>query len=62
MIEADVHKQMALKHMQKDLELSLTTSDLSLPLTAAANEVLKHAMLRGYGDDDVSAVFHVVWD
>ena len=51
---------MALKHMQKDLKLSLTMSDQleqPLPLTAAANEVFKHAKRVGYGDHDVSAVY-----
>jgi 3-hydroxyisobutyrate dehydrogenase-like beta-hydroxyacid dehydrogenase len=28
-----------------------------LPLTAAANEVLKHSVKSGYGDRDASAVY-----
>ena len=59
-IEGGFQTQMALKHMQKDLKLSLTMSDQleqPLPLTAAANEVFKHAKRVGYGDHDVSAVY-----
>ncbi|XP_037072398.1 putative oxidoreductase GLYR1 homolog [Pollicipes pollicipes] len=59
-IEGGFQTQMALKHMQKDLKLSLTMSDQleqPLPLTASANEVFKHAKRVGYGDHDVSAVY-----
>ncbi|XP_043188188.1 putative oxidoreductase GLYR1 homolog [Amphibalanus amphitrite] len=59
-IEGGFQTQMALKHMQKDLKLSLTMSDQleqPLPLTAAANEMFKHAKRVGYGDHDVSAVY-----
>jgi len=59
-IEGGFPTHMALKHMQKDLKLSLAMSDQleqPLPLTAAANEVFKHAKRVGYGDHDVSAVY-----
>merc|ERR1712113_909379 len=49
-----------LKHMQKDLKLSLNMGDQldqPLPLTASANEVFKHARRLGYGDHDTSAVY-----
>lgn len=49
-----------LKHMQKDLKLSLSMGDQldqPLPLTASANEVFKHAKRLGYGDHDTSAVY-----
>lgn len=49
-----------LKHMQKDLKLSLNMGDQldqPLPLTASANEVFKHAKRLGYGDHDTSAVY-----
>merc|ERR1712129_100393 len=42
-----------LKHIQKDLKLSLNMGDQldqPLPLTASANEVFKHAKRLGYGD------------
>jgi len=49
-----------LKHMQKDLKLSLNMGDQldqPLPLSASANEVFKHAKRLGYGDHDTSAVY-----
>merc|ERR1712021_12330 len=49
-----------LKHIQKDLKLSLNMGDQldqPLPLTASANEVFKHAKRLGYGDHDTSAVY-----
>lgn len=52
--------QQALQHMQKDLNLSLAMGDFfqqPLPLTAAANEMYKHAKRLGYSDLDASAVY-----
>ena len=49
-----------LGHLQKDLFLSMNLSqqlELPLPMTAAANEVFKHAKKNGYGDHDSSAVY-----
>lgn len=49
-----------LKHMQKDLKLALNMADgleQSLPITAASNEVYKHAKCLGYGSHDASAVY-----
>lgn len=46
--------------MQKDLKLSLAMGDQleqPLPVSAAANEVYKHAKRLGYADHDVSAVY-----
>ena len=51
---------MPLQHMQKDLKLSLSMGDQleqPLPVSAAANEVYKHAKRLGYADHDVSAVY-----
>ncbi|GAB0095257.1 Putative oxidoreductase GLYR1 homolog [Sergentomyia squamirostris] len=49
-----------LTHMQKDLHLALRMSESleqSLPITASANEVFKHAKRLGYSDHDASAVY-----
>uniref|UniRef100_A0A1L8DAW2 Cytokine-like nuclear factor N-PAC n=2 Tax=Phlebotominae TaxID=7198 RepID=A0A1L8DAW2_9DIPT len=49
-----------LTHMQKDLHLALRMSETleqSLPITASANEVFKHAKRLGYSDHDASAVY-----
>lgn len=49
-----------LTHMQKDLRLGLALSEQiehSIPITAATNEVFKHAKRNGYADHDVAAVF-----
>lgn len=46
--------------MQKDLKLALTLADTmeqTLPLTATANEVYKHAKRNGYSEHDSSAVY-----
>jgi 3-hydroxyisobutyrate dehydrogenase len=50
----------ALKHIQKDLNLSLSWSDVMeqpCPVTASVNEVFKHAKRLGYSDHDTSAVY-----
>lgn len=50
----------ALKYMQKDLKLALSLADgleQSSPITAASNEVFKHAKRLGYGSHDASAVY-----
>lgn len=50
----------ALKYMQKDLKLALGLADgleQSSPITAASNEVFKHAKRLGYGSHDASAVY-----
>lgn len=49
-----------LTHMQKDLRLGLSLSeqiDHAMPITAATNEVFKHAKRNGYSGHDVSAVY-----
>ncbi|KAL6437785.1 hypothetical protein ACFW04_004263 [Cataglyphis niger] len=59
-IEGGFPTQLPLRHMQKDLRLSLGMSDQleqPLPLAAAANEVYKHAKRLGYGEHDASAVY-----
>lgn len=46
--------------MQKDLNTALNLGhqiEQPLPLTAAANEVFKHAKRLGYAEHDVSAVY-----
>jgi len=50
----------ALKHIQKDLNLSLSWSDVMeqpCPVRASVNEVFKHAKRLGYSDHDTSAVY-----
>jgi len=52
-----------LKHMQKDLRLAVALGDeLGLPLhaSAAVNETFKKARGKGYGDEDVAAVYRVI--
>uniref|UniRef100_A0A182QM25 Cytokine-like nuclear factor N-PAC n=1 Tax=Anopheles farauti TaxID=69004 RepID=A0A182QM25_9DIPT len=59
-IKGEFPTHQALKHMQKDLKLALNLADgleQSLPITAASNEVYKHAKRLGYGSHDASAVY-----
>ncbi|XP_021712402.1 putative oxidoreductase GLYR1 homolog [Aedes aegypti] len=52
--------ELELKHMQKDLKLALNMAEgleHPLPITAASNEVYKHAKRLGYGSHDSSAVY-----
>ena len=59
-IEGSFPTNHPLQHMQKDLKLSINMGDQleqSLPLTATANEVFKHAKRLGYGEHDTSAVY-----
>ncbi|XP_023222216.1 putative oxidoreductase GLYR1 homolog [Centruroides sculpturatus] len=59
-IEGTFPTNMPLQHMQKDLSLALGLGDQleqPLPLTAAANEVYKHAKRLSYGEHDVSSVY-----
>ncbi|XP_058807901.1 cytokine-like nuclear factor N-PAC isoform X2 [Phymastichus coffea] len=59
-IEGGFPTSQPLRHMQKDLRLSLIMSDQleqPNPLAAAANEIYKHAKRLGYGQHDVSAVY-----
>jgi len=59
-LEGAFPTNMPLQHMQKDLKLSLSMGDQleqPLPVSAAANEVYKHAKRLGYADHDVSAVY-----
>ncbi|XP_064107169.1 cytokine-like nuclear factor N-PAC [Macrobrachium nipponense] len=59
-IEGGFPTHLPLQHMQKDLRLGMLMGDsleLPLPLTAATNEVFKHAKRLGYGAHDVSSVY-----
>ena len=59
-LEGAFPTHLPLQHMQKDLKLSLSMGDQleqPLPVSAAANEVYKHAKRLGYADHDVSAVY-----
>ncbi|XP_053694041.1 cytokine-like nuclear factor N-PAC isoform X2 [Sabethes cyaneus] len=59
-IKGEFPTHQPLKHMQKDLKLALAMADgleQSLPITAASNEVYKHAKRLGYGSHDASAVY-----
>lgn len=60
MMENNFATNQALKHIQKDLCLSLNWSDFlqqPCPVTASVNEVFKHAKRLGYSDHDTSAVY-----
>uniref|UniRef100_A0A6M2DQM0 Cytokine-like nuclear factor N-PAC n=1 Tax=Xenopsylla cheopis TaxID=163159 RepID=A0A6M2DQM0_XENCH len=59
-IMADYSTHTRLTHLQKDLRLALGMAEdltLPMPVTATANEVLKHAKRLGFGEDDVSALY-----
>ncbi|EAT37846.1 AAEL010208-PA [Aedes aegypti] len=59
-IKGEFPPQQELKHMQKDLKLALNMAEgleHPLPITAASNEVYKHAKRLGYGSHDSSAVY-----
>ncbi|EAT38913.1 AAEL009245-PA, partial [Aedes aegypti] len=58
-IKGEFPPQQELKHMQKDLKLELNMTEgleHPLPITAASNEVYKHAKRLSYGSHDSSAV------
>lgn len=60
MMDNNFSTSQALKHIQKDLSMSLNWSDIleqPCPITASVNEVFKHAKRLGYGDHDSSAVY-----
>lgn len=60
MLDSNYETHHPLMHMQKDLKLTLQLSDSveqPMPITAAANEVYKHAKRNGYGEHDSSAVY-----
>ncbi|XP_016657812.1 putative oxidoreductase GLYR1 homolog isoform X1 [Acyrthosiphon pisum] len=60
MMMGNFQTHQALKHIQKDLNLSLNWSDVleqPCPVTASVNEVFKHAKRLGYSDHDTSAFF-----
>nr|CAD7423277.1 unnamed protein product [Timema monikensis] len=60
MAEGGFPTHIPLAHIQKDLKLALLMADRmeqSLPLTAATNELFKHAKRLGYGGHDASAVY-----
>ncbi|XP_037568758.1 putative oxidoreductase GLYR1 homolog isoform X2 [Dermacentor silvarum] len=59
-IEGTFATNMPLQHLQKDLRLAIGIGDhleQPLPVTAAANEVFKHAKKHGYAEHDASAVY-----
>ncbi|KAJ6649852.1 putative oxidoreductase GLYR1 like [Pseudolycoriella hygida] len=59
-IEQNYAPHQPLTHMQKDLRLGLALSEQiehGMPITAATNEVFKHAKRNGYSEHDVSAVY-----
>jgi 3-hydroxyisobutyrate dehydrogenase-like beta-hydroxyacid dehydrogenase len=52
-----------LKHMQKDLRLALALGEelgQSLHTSSSTNEVFKRALIAGYGDEDIAAVYKVI--
>ncbi|XP_026805739.1 putative oxidoreductase GLYR1 homolog [Rhopalosiphum maidis] len=60
MMDNNFQTNQALKHIQKDLNLSLVWSDVleqPCPVMANVNEVFKHAKRLGYSDHDTSAVY-----
>ncbi|KAM7283585.1 putative oxidoreductase GLYR1 homolog isoform X1 [Ixodes scapularis] len=59
-IEGTFATHMPLQHLQKDICLAIGIGDQleqPLPVTAAANEVFKHAKKHGYAEHDASAVY-----
>lgn len=59
-INQDYAPHHPLMHMQKDLRLALALSEQieqGMPITAATNEVFKHAKRNGYSEHDASAVY-----
>ncbi|XP_029715238.1 cytokine-like nuclear factor N-PAC isoform X1 [Aedes albopictus] len=59
-IKGEFPTHQPLKHMQKDLKLALNMAEgleQPVPITAASNEVYKHAKRLGYGSHDASAVY-----
>lgn len=59
-INQDYAPHQPLMHMQKDLRLALSLSEQieqGMPITAATNEVFKHAKRNGYSEHDASAVY-----
>lgn len=59
-IKGEFPTHQPLKHMQKDLKLALGMADgleQALPITAATNEVFKHAKRVGYSSHDASAIY-----
>lgn len=60
MLDNNFNTNEALKHIQKDLNLSLNWADTMeqpCPITASVNEIFKHAKRLGYSDHDTSAVY-----
>ncbi|RLN07988.1 glyoxylate/succinic semialdehyde reductase 1 [Panicum miliaceum] len=63
MLQGSYNPAFPLKHQQKDMRLALALGDenaVSMPVSAAANEVFKKARSLGLGDLDFSAVYEVV--
>ncbi|VVC34058.1 Hypothetical protein CINCED_3A000478 [Cinara cedri] len=60
MMDNNFQTHHALKHLQKDLSLSLNWSDMleqPCPVSATVNEVFKHAKRLGYSDHDTSSIY-----
>lgn len=60
MINGEFGPHQPLSHMQKDLRLAITMSDMvddPVAITAAANESFKQAKWLGLSDHDSSAVY-----
>lgn len=60
MIRGDFSTKQPLGHIQKDLRLALSMSEVCdhpIAITATTNEIYKHAKRLGYGEHDSNAVF-----
>lgn len=60
MIRGDFSTKQPLGHIQKDLRLALSMSEICdhpIAITATTNEIYKHAKRLGYGEHDSNAVF-----
>ncbi|KAL9227513.1 hypothetical protein vseg_003194 [Gypsophila vaccaria] len=63
MLQSKYPPAFPLKHQQKDMRLAIALGDenaVSMPVSAAANEVFKKARSMGLGDQDFSAVHEAV--
>ncbi|VVC30187.1 3-hydroxyisobutyrate dehydrogenase, NAD-binding domain,NAD(P)-binding domain,6-phosphogluconate [Cinara cedri] len=59
-VDNKFQKDHTLKHLQKDLNLSINWSDMlqtPCPVSASVNEVFKDAKRLGYGDYDISSIY-----
>lgn len=60
MINGNFATKQPLRHIQKDLRLTIALSEMCdhpIPITATTNEIYKHAKRTGYSEHDSSSVY-----